>query len=222
MEDRCAIEVKARRARSAPAREAVRERLCDAAAKLLVEEGEAALSMRRLAAEVGCSAMAPYRYFADKQALIAAIRTAAFDRLSDALDGVAARRTPPRRRYRRGLRPLRARESRRLQTDVRPRPAGRGRLSRARRRRRPGPRGDGRLCPRTGRGRRAGRRSGGARLRLLGGHPWPDRARPRRPHPRRPRLRDPAPHGVGGADAGPARVRRERRYGETSRPSGRV
>jgi len=90
MEDEPAIEVKARRARSAPAREAVRERLCDAAAKLFVEEGEAALSMRRLAAEVGCSAMAPYRYFADKQALIAAIRTAAFNRLADALDGVAA------------------------------------------------------------------------------------------------------------------------------------
>ena len=90
MEDEPAILVKARRARSAPAREAVRERLCDAAAKLLVEEGEAALSMRRLAAEVGCSAMAPYRYFADKEALIAAIRTAAFNRLADALDGVAA------------------------------------------------------------------------------------------------------------------------------------
>jgi len=90
MEDEPATLVKARRARSAPAREAVRERLCDAAAKLLVEEGEAALSMRRLAAEVGCSAMAPYRYFADKEALIAAIRTAAFNRLADALDGVAA------------------------------------------------------------------------------------------------------------------------------------
>ena len=90
MEDEPAIEVKARRARSAPAREAVRERLCEAAAKLFVQEGEAALSMRRLAAEVGCSAMAPYRYFADKQALIAAIRAAAFSRLADALDGVAA------------------------------------------------------------------------------------------------------------------------------------
>jgi AcrR family transcriptional regulator len=90
MEDEPAALVKARRARSAPAREAVRERLCDAAAKLIVAEGEAALSMRRLAAEVGCSAMAPYRYFADKEALIAAIRTAAFGRLADALDGVAA------------------------------------------------------------------------------------------------------------------------------------
>ena len=67
----------------------MRARLCEAAARLFVEEGEAALSMRRLAAEVGCSAMAPYRYFPDKQALIAAIRAAAFDRLADTLDGVA-------------------------------------------------------------------------------------------------------------------------------------
>ncbi|HWF76274.1 MAG TPA: WHG domain-containing protein [Caulobacteraceae bacterium] len=77
------------RARSGPAREAMRERLCEAAARIFVEEGEAALSMRRLAAEVGCSPMAPYRHFADKEALIAAMRAAAFDRLADALDGVA-------------------------------------------------------------------------------------------------------------------------------------
>ena len=80
---------KATRARSAEDRDAVRGRLCDAAAKLFLEEGEAGLSMRRLAAEVGCSAMAPYRHFADKQALIAAIRAQAFDRLAEALDGVA-------------------------------------------------------------------------------------------------------------------------------------
>ncbi len=79
---------KTTRARSAEDRDAVRGRLCDAAAKLFLEEGEAALSMRRLAAEVGCSAMAPYRHFADKEALIAAIRAQAFSRLADALDSV--------------------------------------------------------------------------------------------------------------------------------------
>ncbi|HVM99886.1 MAG TPA: TetR/AcrR family transcriptional regulator [Caulobacteraceae bacterium] len=77
------------RARSADARGEVRGRLCDAAAKLFLEEGEAALSMRRLASEVGCSPMAPYRHFADKAALIAAIRAQAYDRLADALEGVA-------------------------------------------------------------------------------------------------------------------------------------
>jgi AcrR family transcriptional regulator len=79
---------KSKRARSSDERYAIRGRLCDAATRLFVEEGEAALSMRRLAAEVGCSAMAPYRHFADKQALVAAIRAQAFDRLADALDGV--------------------------------------------------------------------------------------------------------------------------------------
>jgi AcrR family transcriptional regulator len=77
-----------KRARSSDDRDAIRVRLCDAAAKLFLEEGEAALSMRRLAAEVGCSAMAPYRHFADKEALVAAIRARAFGRLADALDGV--------------------------------------------------------------------------------------------------------------------------------------
>jgi AcrR family transcriptional regulator len=79
---------KTTRARSAGDRDAVRGRLCDAAAKLFLEEGEGALSMRRLAAEVGCSPMAPYRHFADKAALVAAIRAQAFERLADALDGV--------------------------------------------------------------------------------------------------------------------------------------
>jgi AcrR family transcriptional regulator len=78
-----------KRARSEQDRDAVRGRLCEAAAKLFLEEGEAALSMRRLAAEVGCSPMAPYRHFPDKEALVAAIRARAFDRLADALDGVA-------------------------------------------------------------------------------------------------------------------------------------
>ncbi len=84
-----AATVKKTRARSDAAREAIRERLCDAAAKIFAEEGEAALSMRRLATEVGCSPMAPYRHFADKQALIAAVRAAAFNRLAETLDGVA-------------------------------------------------------------------------------------------------------------------------------------
>src|SRR5208282_1445948 len=79
---------KSTRARSSGERDTVRGRLCDAAAKLFLDEGEAALSMRRLAAEVGCSPMAPYRHFADKEALLAAIRAQAFDRLADALDSV--------------------------------------------------------------------------------------------------------------------------------------
>jgi AcrR family transcriptional regulator len=77
------------RARSAEDREAVREKLCDAAAKLFLQEGAAGFSMRTLAAAVGCSPMAAYRYFETKEDLLAAVRTAAYERLSDALEATA-------------------------------------------------------------------------------------------------------------------------------------
>jgi AcrR family transcriptional regulator len=47
----------------------LRARLIDAASKIFVEEGYDHLSMRRVAQEVGCSQMAMYRHFANKQAL---------------------------------------------------------------------------------------------------------------------------------------------------------
>jgi AcrR family transcriptional regulator len=74
------------RARSRADRDAVRERLCEAAARLFVEHGSAGFSMRALAAEVGCSAMAPYRYFETKDDLLAAVRAASYDRLAAALE----------------------------------------------------------------------------------------------------------------------------------------
>ncbi|MGA0599463.1 TetR/AcrR family transcriptional regulator [Caulobacter sp. KR2-114] len=77
------------RARSAEDREAMRERLCQVAARLFVDQGEAAFSMRALAAEVGCSPMAAYRYFETKEDLLAAVRARAFRRLAEALESVA-------------------------------------------------------------------------------------------------------------------------------------
>jgi AcrR family transcriptional regulator len=47
----------------------LRERIIEAASKLFVEEGYQSLSMRRVAQEVGCSQMAMYRHFANKEAL---------------------------------------------------------------------------------------------------------------------------------------------------------
>jgi AcrR family transcriptional regulator len=47
----------------------LRERLIEAASKIFVEEGYQNLSMRRVAQEVGCSQMATYRHFANKEAL---------------------------------------------------------------------------------------------------------------------------------------------------------
>jgi AcrR family transcriptional regulator len=77
------------RARSDADREAVRDHLCRVAAELFAEDGPEGFSMRKLADAAGCSAMAPYRHFADKDALLAAVRAQAFDRFADALNGVA-------------------------------------------------------------------------------------------------------------------------------------
>jgi AcrR family transcriptional regulator len=54
---------------------------------LFAEHGPEAVTMRQLAAELGCSPMTPYRYFKDKDEILAAVRAAAFDRFSNALEG---------------------------------------------------------------------------------------------------------------------------------------
>ena len=58
--------------------EEFKERLCEVATRLLVQEGEDGLSMRRLSREVGCSHTKAYRYFASKEELLIAIRARAF------------------------------------------------------------------------------------------------------------------------------------------------
>ncbi len=53
----------------------------------MLEQGAdpAVLSLREVARRAGVSAMAPYRHFADKDALLAAVATIGFDRLAEAL-----------------------------------------------------------------------------------------------------------------------------------------
>jgi AcrR family transcriptional regulator len=63
-----------------------RDRLCQAAERLFAEHGPDAVTMRQLAADLGCSPMTPYRYFKDKEEILAAVRSAAFDRFADALE----------------------------------------------------------------------------------------------------------------------------------------
>lgn len=63
----------------------LRSALVDAGLAVLAEAGEpAALSLREAARRVGVSAMAPYRHFADKEALLAAIAAVGFERLAAA------------------------------------------------------------------------------------------------------------------------------------------
>lgn len=68
---------------------AVRAALIDAAAHLLATEGPAALSTRRLAAEVGASTMKIYTHFGSMSDLHAAVRREGFSRLAAAFDTAA-------------------------------------------------------------------------------------------------------------------------------------
>ena len=63
-------------------REFSRRRILEVAAKLFLEVGRDGLTMRRLAAEVGYSTMAIYRWFKNKNDLLIAVRIEGFDRLA--------------------------------------------------------------------------------------------------------------------------------------------
>lgn len=64
-----------------------RERLRRIAVEMFAEVGQDGFNMRELGKRVGVSAMTPYRYFSDKDEILASIRTQAFARLADRLDG---------------------------------------------------------------------------------------------------------------------------------------
>lgn len=78
--------------------EAFRDRLCNIAEGLFAAHGPDGVTMRELADALGVSQMTPYRYFKDKDAILAAVRTRAFNRFAAAMEN--ARRTveEPRRR----------------------------------------------------------------------------------------------------------------------------
>ena len=63
-----------------------RNRLCDVAARLYFEMGHSDFNMRDLASRVGVSAMTPYRYFGDKDGILAAVRARGVARLTDQLE----------------------------------------------------------------------------------------------------------------------------------------
>jgi AcrR family transcriptional regulator len=70
--------------------QAFRARLCTVAARRFAAHGYDGVSMRGLAEELGCSAMTPYRYFRDKDDVLAAVRAAAFDRFAQSLERAAS------------------------------------------------------------------------------------------------------------------------------------
>jgi AcrR family transcriptional regulator len=71
--------------------ETFRDRLCDAAAALFAKRGREGFTMRDVAAKLGVSPMTPYRYFKDKDAILAAIRARAYNRFATALEEACAR-----------------------------------------------------------------------------------------------------------------------------------
>lgn len=63
-----------------------REKLCDAAARMFAERGQSGFTMRELAAELGVSPMTPYRYFHDKDEILAAVRARIFLQFAQTLE----------------------------------------------------------------------------------------------------------------------------------------
>lgn len=63
----------------------LRQQILDASVALIEAEGLGALSLREVARRAGVSHQAPYHYFADRAAILAAVAQVGFQRLRDAL-----------------------------------------------------------------------------------------------------------------------------------------
>ena len=63
----------------------LRAELLRTSRKLLDESGPSALSMREVARRAGCTHQAPYHYFANREAILAALVREGFDELADRL-----------------------------------------------------------------------------------------------------------------------------------------
>ncbi|MFT6955450.1 MAG: AcrR family transcriptional regulator [Halieaceae bacterium] len=71
-----------------------RDAYCEAAYALYQREDYDAVTMRGIAKAMGCSPMMAYRYFENKEDVLAALRAKLFDRLAQALEDVPATLTP--------------------------------------------------------------------------------------------------------------------------------
>jgi AcrR family transcriptional regulator len=80
--------------------ESFRTRLCEAAMQMFADEGYAAVTLRALAEKLECSHALPYRYFADKREIFAAVCGLGFERFADALERAAAGVEDPEERLR--------------------------------------------------------------------------------------------------------------------------
>ena len=87
--------------------ESFRDRLCHVAEGLFAAHGPDGVTMRELAQALGVSQMTPYRYFKDKDAILAAVRTRAFNRFAAAMENSnrqsLAKRVPESKNKKSGL-----------------------------------------------------------------------------------------------------------------------
>jgi AcrR family transcriptional regulator len=82
---------------------ATRASLLEAAGALLDAGGPEAVTLREVGARTGVSRSAPYRHFADKEALLTVLATNAVSQLGDTLEGLANGDDPPERSLRAAL-----------------------------------------------------------------------------------------------------------------------
>jgi AcrR family transcriptional regulator len=82
---------------------ATRQSLLEAAGILLDAGGPEAVTLREVGARTGVSRSAPYRHFADKEALLTVLATNAVNELGDTLDGLANSDDPPEQSLRTAL-----------------------------------------------------------------------------------------------------------------------
>lgn len=82
----------------------LREQIRDVARELFAREGYESVSMRRIGAEVGCSPMAIYRHYPNKEELLLSICEETFSKMVQRLDETRAKPGTPLERLRRSVR----------------------------------------------------------------------------------------------------------------------
>ena len=68
---------------------AFRDDVCRVASVLFARHGVEGVTMRQIAAELGCSPTTAYRYFENKDEILAAVRAAAFNRFGEVIEEAA-------------------------------------------------------------------------------------------------------------------------------------
>jgi AcrR family transcriptional regulator len=76
---------------------AFRADVCRVAEVLFARHGVAGVTMRQIAAELGCSSTTAYRYFRNKEEIQTAVRAAAFNRFCEVIEQAACSSPDPRK-----------------------------------------------------------------------------------------------------------------------------